>query len=158
MIVDRIDRLEMYFAPDEAVEKICRFLRTLSAQTEEKEYEIDGRDIFARVMSYDTVPRKEGKVEAHEVYTDIQATITGSEVIEWSPRQGLISQTPYDRENDVEFFQKPEHMSCAIRNVPGVFSLFFPEDAHMPKLADGDRPGRVKKVVVKVRVGILRRL
>jgi len=158
MIVDRIERLETYFRRHAAVEQIVRFLKTLSPQTAEKEYEISGKEVFARVMSYDTVPRTEGKVEAHEAYADIQATITGSEVIEWCPRQGLVSKTPYDPENDVEFFQIPARMSCSIRNVPGMFSLFFPEDAHMPKIADGDSPGHVKKAVVKVRAAILEAL
>lgn len=158
MIVDRIDRLQAYFARSGEIEKICRFLASLSPQTAEKEYEIDGRDIFARVMSYDTVAGTEGKVEAHDEYADIQATVTGAEQIEWCPRRGLVSITPYDRGNDVEFFQKPARMSCAIRNVPGMFSLFFPEDAHMPKLTDGDSPGHVKKVVIKVRAAILEAL
>ncbi|HRZ86418.1 MAG TPA: YhcH/YjgK/YiaL family protein [bacterium] len=156
MIVDRIERFETYFGKSASIEKIANFLKTLSPAAEEKEYEIDGRDIFARVMSYETVARREGKVEAHDEYADIQASIAGSEEIEWLPRKGLAEAAAYDRKKDVLFFAKPARPLCAIRNVPGSFSLFFPEDAHMPKLMDGGLPGRVKKVVVKIRVSILK--
>jgi YhcH/YjgK/YiaL family protein len=35
---------------------------------------------------------------------------------------------------------------------PGSFALFYPEDAHKPNCA-WDAPERVRKVVVKVRLG-----
>lgn len=158
MIIDRLDRFETYFRSGASIAKISRFLNAMNPRMADQEYEIDGQDIFARVMSYDTVASAEAKLETHRSYVDIQTTLVGVEVIDWIPRENLRSLTPYDQGNDAEFFEKPDQPFCRIRNLPGVFSLFFPEDAHMPKLIDGDRSEHVKKAVVKVRPSLLRAL
>ena len=38
-------------------------------------YEIDGKNVYANVTAYTTIPWEEAKYEAHEHYTDIQYVI-----------------------------------------------------------------------------------
>ena len=138
-----------------AWEKIFTFLKEIDAQTEEKEYPIQGKDLFARVMSYDTRPVEEAKLEAHRIYADIQIMLAGSEIMEWFPASSAIVTTPYNEEKDVLFFQHIPNAPCRILARPGFFALFMPQDAHMPQLMAGNAPERIKKVVVKVRCDLL---
>ncbi len=138
-----------------AWEKIFLFLREIDARTEEKEYPIQGKDIFARVMSYDTRPPGEAKLEAHRVYADIQIMLAGTEIMEWFPTDSASVTTPYKEEKDVLFFQHTPDAPCRILARPGLFALFLPQDAHMPQLMAGSTPERIKKVVVKVRCDLL---
>ena len=52
------------------------------------------------------------------------------------------------------FYQLPKNIKTSVKNYPGYFSLFFPNDAHMPQLKIDD-VASVKKGVVKIPVGLL---
>jgi YhcH/YjgK/YiaL family protein len=55
----------------------------------------------------------------------------------------------YNPEKDIAFLSGDGDF---ITYSAGSYGIFFPEDAHMPKIAPGNKPGAVKKVVMKVRV------
>ncbi|MGC9329842.1 MAG: YhcH/YjgK/YiaL family protein, partial [Candidatus Hinthialibacter sp.] len=77
MIFDEMGYWENYpLGP--AWETAFTFLKTLAPDAEEKKYPIEGDDIFARVMSYETKPREEAVLEAHMKYVDIQTVLYGS--------------------------------------------------------------------------------
>ncbi|MBN2329357.1 MAG: YhcH/YjgK/YiaL family protein [Candidatus Omnitrophica bacterium] len=156
MIFDEISYWENY-AFGQAWEKAFAFLKSLSPEAEEKEYPIDGDDIFARVMSYETKPREEADLEAHMKYVDIQTVLSGSEGMEWAPTPQPELKGPYDEDNDIMFFHRSPNPPGRIIVQPGLFAAFFPQDAHMPQLiAAGDKPERVKKVVIKIRRSLLK--
>jgi len=150
MIVDICDNWAVYFA-GEVWEKAFQFLRTLSPQTEEGRYSIDGDDVYAQVMSYATTTPAKARFEAHDRYIDIQTVLEGSEGIAWSPRSRLHSSTDYDDRKDVQFFHDGGQHPARADLVGGHFAVFFPEDAHMPQLMVAGSAPWVKKVVVKVR-------
>lgn len=154
MVTDLLTNWKLY-PYSKAWEKAINFLKTLGPGVEEKEYEIQGKDIFARVMSYDTCSPQDSKLEAHKEYADIQMVLLGAEGIEWFPIEGLREKTNYDSVKDVTFYQRPHQAPARADVYPGRFCLLFPTDAHMPKLSVVDQPTRVKKVVIKIKAKLL---
>ncbi len=154
MIFDQISNWELY-PFGEAWKKAFSFLNQLTPESEEKEYPIEGKDIFGRVMSYDTCSPKEGKLEAHIQYIDIQATLIGAEAMEWFPTHQPDILSAYNETKDVIFFKPTPNPPARILVHPGYFAVFFPDDAHMPQLMVGEKSDRIKKVVVKVRKSLI---
>ena len=134
--------------------RIFGALETLTPETPEGETLLQGQDVIVRVISYVSRPPEEAKLEAHRDYIDVQMALAGSERIDWFPLAALRSRTPYDPEKDVEFFERPGRAPARVDVLPGTCCVLFPEDAHMPGLQTGEAPGKVKKVVVKVRAAL----
>ena len=104
-------------------------------------YEIDGRNVYANVTEYTTIPWEEAKYESHHDYTDIQYMITGTETMTYAPVDALNVTVPYNEEKD-----------CGLKVVVGAgeYMIFNPWDGHKPKAADGE-PAPIKKVIVKIK-------
>jgi len=66
----------------------------------------------------------------------------------------LTIRTPYDKEQDVMFYDPPAEGGVAFTLEPGSFAVLFPQDAHMTQLLD-QRPVTIKKLVMKVSVGLI---
>jgi len=149
MIVDEL-RHWRYYHLGSAWNKAFDFLISLTPDIEEGEYPLQGNEIFARIMSYETRNPGSAVLEAHRKYVDVQTVLLGREGIEWFPVHGLKTDMPYDESKDAEFFSRPYPGPARVELCAGVFAAFFPHDAHMPSLIIGDTPERVKKVVVKI--------
>ena len=111
-------------------------------------HDIAGDEIFALVQEYRTKSDAEGFWESHRRYIDIQHVISGAEKMGYANLARLQARQPYDVEKDLlihdgegDFFVVPA----------GMFTIFRPQDAHMPCLSPG-APTQVRKVVVKVAV------
>src|SRR3990167_3129683 len=154
MIVDRIQNGKAY-SLGKAWQLAFEFLVSLKPDAEEKKYRVQGDDIFAMVMSYETRPPDTAALETHRKYLDIQTVITGGEGIAWFPKDELIIKQPYDESKDVEFYHHPNSRFARVSVFPGIFVALFPHDAHMPSLMLGNTPECIKKVVVKVNLLII---
>ena len=130
--------------------KAVDFLKSHDLKTlDNGKYEIDGKNVYANVMEYDTVPWEEAKYESHKNYTDIQYIIEGCEVMTYAPVDQLKVSVPYNAEKDAALYDN----SVAGLRIPvhaGEFVVFCPWDGHKPKAADG-APAQVKKIVVKIK-------
>lgn len=62
--------------------------------------EIDGEDIYANVIEYDTVPAVEKELEAHRDYYDVQFIVSGEELLQYASCDGLATAQPYDAKDD----------------------------------------------------------
>jgi biofilm protein TabA len=155
MIIDQLENWENYHFGKEW-KLAFDFLMSLTPDSEEKKYTIQGDDIFAQVMSYDTKTRDEAVLEAHRKYADIQMVITGSEAIEWTPQTGLVVDKAYDKSKDVEFYKPNNSGQVRINVLPKTFVMLLPEDAHMPCLIPENKAKFVKKVVIKINVDLLK--
>lgn len=151
MIVDHISNWKQY-SFGEAWEKAFDFLDALSVDAEEKEYPIDGDEIFARVMSYPTKEdtASDAILEAHRKYVDIQMALIGSERIAVYPTHTLSTKGGFLEDRDVEFFEYQEAAKLQLSMYPGSFACLLPQDAHMPGLFTETKGEMVKKVVVKI--------
>ncbi len=157
VISDSLHRWRNYFS-GEPWQTAFTFLESLNDTSPVAEYiEMDGPRLFARVMAYPTRNPDAAILEAHDKFIDIQMSLENAERIEWYRRERLRTRKPYDEKTDVVLFNRPEIPCGTIHNVPGVFSVFFPDDAHMAQLPVPGYPEHVKKVVVKVHTELLER-
>ena len=148
MITDTIEHARSY-SMGPAWEKAFAFLKTLNADSPDGDYPLDGKNMFAIVMSYETKEPAQAKFEAHRKYADIQSTLVGAEGIGVVQTDSLTANTEYEEERDVTFYDTPEIVPALVDVYPGSFAFLLPQDCHMPQLAVGE-PQLIKKVVVKI--------
>ena len=111
--------------------------------------EIQGDDVYANVLEYDTVPACEKELEAHRDYFDVQFVASGEELLQFADCEGLETVQAYDEADDYCLLKTPEPVTSIVLRA-GELAIFAPEDAHKPGCALGE-PCHVRKIVVKVR-------
>jgi len=152
MILDQAKNLDFYrtLGIGDRYSKAIEWLKSsdLAALADGK-YEIDGKEVYANVMTYTTKPWEEAAYEAHHNYSDIQYIISGTEVMTYAPVDTLAPTGPYNEEKDVVKFDNANPGLQVVCNA-GDYMIFFPWDGHKPKAANG-APSEVKKVVVKIK-------
>ena len=154
MIIDRLENWKLYhFGP--AWTKAFEFLHTLPPDAEEKKYPVQGEDIFAIVMGYDTCIPETSLFESHQKYVDIQTTLIGTERFECSFTDTLSIQTPYDDVKDVQLYKRIVPGQTRVDITSDTFVMLCPHDAHMAALMTGDESKYVKKVAVKIKAELL---
>lgn len=149
MIYDRIENLGLYSRMHTALDDIIRFL----AETDISALPLDsidlGNDVTCIVAEYRTAPDDERVIECHRKYIDIHVTLSGHERIGVCARARCDAAGAYVEEKD---YQLLTGEVSPIDMPPGAFVMFFPDDAHMPKLPR-DTPGEpVCKLVFKLPV------
>lgn len=152
MIFDQAKNLDFYktLGINGRYAKAIEWLKSQDlAHLENGKYEIDGKDVYANVMSYTTLDWEEAKYEAHHNYTDIQYVVSGTETLSYAPVSALKEKTPYNPDKDVVFYDN-SYEGLKVPTNAGEFLIFFPWDGHKPKAANG-APCEVKKVVVKIK-------
>ena len=122
-------------------------------QEQEGEYQILEPDIYANLQKAATMDRAQGVFESHRTYIDFHYCLNGGEIIEWAPASKLEIDKPYNPGNDSILYKVPP-FATSLKMFPGSFAIFFPEDAHMPKISDGVNK-EVKKVVIKIKLDTL---
>jgi YhcH/YjgK/YiaL family protein len=87
-------------------------------------------------------------MEAHQVYTDIQYLISGSELIGHELRNNQPVINEYNPDKDIAFF---EGNGMPLLLKPGLFAVFFPHDLHRPCMKI-EQSEPIKKVVIKLKL------
>ncbi len=146
MVIDRLENLEKYVSLNPMFAQVAEYLKSanLSAQDKDKVVLKEGE----LIVNFSHVPpqtKEEAKIETHNDFIDIQIPLSGVEVMGYMPRADL-PEGVYDAEKDVTFHDGPTTDYLTVK--PGMFVIFFPEDAHAP----GVSAGGVDKVIVKIRV------
>ncbi len=170
MIYDSLSNLSCYRAMIPSFELVEDFLKGDLSSLADGRYEIDGNNLYASIDSYSVKPFSRAAVkrsdsypslfESHDRYIDIQIAFVGAELCGIYPDASALEVvTPYDAERDIRFLEWGEGFSLLSLR-PGRFAVFYPQDAHMPCLADkelyalkGDELGKVRKCVIKIKVG-----
>ncbi len=149
MIHERLDR--SYLVGDPRLTVGFDWLRANADPTPGR-HELAG-GAYAMVADYETTPGEGKKFEAHRRFIDIQLLVTGEEIIDVAPLEleGIPLATPYDDENDIAFYGDPPRWS-SLAMAPGLFAVFYPDDAHRPGNALPSGPKPVRKAVVKIPV------
>ena len=151
MILDTLRQGSHYNALSPRFEKAFAFLRQVTDQTSVGRHDIAGDDIFALVQRNVTKPVAERQYESHRKYIDIQYIQRGREVMYWAPLPLLTNVTmPFDPVQDAALYGLIAE-GVPVQVSAGQFTIFFPEDGHIPSCAWGES-AVVLKVVVKVRV------
>lgn len=151
MIYDTIDNLKQYVCMHKHFADVLRFLESapISGRSDGK-YEINDQGAYVIIDTYDTKDVSDCFIECHRKYIDVQVVIEGIERVGVCQR-AACKAFPYDEEMD---FQKLKGDADLLMLGAGGFMIFYPDDAHMPKVRYGTSSGPVKKAVFKVPVQI----
>lgn len=150
MIYDSIKNYKTYTKLNENFSKAFDFLSNSNLETlEPGKYEIDGTNVYASVIEYDSKHLASAKYEAHKIYADIQCVIKGKEQMGFCPLEESFDIQEYNSDKDVYFMNANGQY---LEAEPGKMFIFFPEDAHQPSVSIDEKPEKVKKIVVKVKV------
>ena len=144
MIYDKIENIDIYNIDKIAVD----FIKNLTPDIECKKH-ILSDNIYANVEEYTT--KDVGYFEAHKDYLDIQILLSGEEIIEYTPLEGLSVKESYDKSRDIAFYYDDKNYVTPIKLEEGLFTVLYPQDAHKPQLKYITNQ-KVKKVVVKIKV------
>ena len=150
MIPDSIDHLKHCAIPK--TEAILKFIADHDcAHLPDGENEIQGRELFVRIMSYIPRPAAENRFEIHRIYADVQYLVSGTEIIQTARMKDLTPLTDYDNKGDYRFFKASGTPTDLIVQA-GEFAVFYPNQAHRPSCSYEGYKGLVKKLVFKVKI------
>lgn len=151
MITDSIKNLRRYSLPN--TDEILKFIAEHDcANLPDGEMEINGRQLFVRIMSYMPKPASENRFEIHRNYADVQYAVTGSELIQTARVKDLTPLTDYDHQGDYQFFKTFDKAIIDLIIHSGEFVVFYPQEAHRPSCAYEGFRGLVKKLIFKVKI------
>lgn len=148
MILDILENGAQYAGLNEGLARAFEFLtRPDLKDLPADRYEIDGDRVYALVVEGRGHKREDATLEAHEKYIDIQLVLEGVDEMGWKPKSACAQPAaPYDGEKDAQLFDDEPDVWVTTR--PGVFAIFFPDDAHMPMVSSGFLRKAVAKVAV----------
>ena len=150
MIYDKIDNLEFYAGISEDIHLGLEWLRNVNPDIEKGVYELSQR-VKAIVSEYITKEVNENGYEAHKKYIDIQYLLKGSEKICCLPLDYLREKKAYKSDIDAAFYEEADIKPQVTVIGNAYFTIFYPQDGHMPCLKVRD-PINVKKVVLKIKI------
>ena len=149
MILDKLENSILYEGLAENLGKGFNYLKNTDLQSlAVGKYEIDGMNVFALISEYETKKHDDCRPEAHRDYADIQYIISGKEAIGFVTLKDQPEIVAYIPEKDIVFYASE---TSPLILEAGMFAVFFPQDVHRPCMQI-DRPEKVKKVVVKVKL------
>ena len=147
-VIGKIAESEKYLHLNPLFEKAFAFLKRRDlAGLPPGKHGIDGDRCWANVIDATLKPREACKLEAHRRFIDIQAPVTGPEIIGIAEMDAAARALPFDDENDVVLY---EGASEPVTLEPGDFAIFMPSGAHAPCGRAPGGPEKIRKVVVKV--------
>lgn len=109
---------------------------------------IEPKNLTIRTMSYDLLPEASPYLilESHGHWIDIQFSIIQCERIDIFDRSDLTIKA-YNPITDTYHYSTSTSPSISIKNIPGRFSMLFPDDIHRPMMSCGDLQHLYKGVV-----------
>jgi YhcH/YjgK/YiaL family protein len=151
MIAAPLEHLERYLPIHGGFAAAAEFIRTANlAALAPGRHAIDGDRLYVSIDHKDGRGREGATLEAHRRYIDVQVTLSGREEIGWRPLAACTQPDGvFSTERDIGFFLDRPDVWIAVP--PGIFAIFFPEDAHAPLAGHGP----LRKAIVKVLAGSL---
>ena len=107
MTLDSLENLKLYL-PEVCTEEVVQFAGSVSSDMADGERVILEDVVFSRIMTLLTVDRKQGVLESHRSFVDIQIVLAGQEIIEVWPTTELKEKSAYIRKKDVVLYQTPD--------------------------------------------------
>lgn len=145
MIFDTIEHIKNYKELGRVYEALEFLAKTDFTNLPLGRTELDGDNLFYMVQEYETSPERDA--EAHFKYIDIQAVISGEEIIGVAPITVEKTMKTESRENDYCLYH------CETQPIlmkPSYFLVLYPNDLHRPGVSVG-APAHCRKVVIKVK-------
>lgn len=146
MIIDKLENIGMYASVNPLFAQAIEFLKLTDLNAHELgKVVLKEGELFVNFAAARPKTKDDAKIETHNNFIDIQIPLTGTELMGYMPKTDL-AEAEYNAEKDVTFY--PGHATDYLTVKPGMFAIFFPEDAHAPGVTEVE----LKKVIVKVRV------
>ena len=151
MIFDNIKNRALYERINDRFALAFDFIEKVTKEGAELgRYELLGKELYAMVQEYE--PNADsGIFEAHKNYIDIQYILSGKEYMECAKEENCEIKEAYDASRDIALYTCEGYRS-SLDCEEGDFAIFFPHDIHKPGVKLWES-GKVRKIVVKVRVG-----
>ena len=147
MIADNIKNADLYPVSDK-IKKALDFLKNLGDKKPAHcMFGNKGDDMFSLYSSYDN-EKNPPVFEAHKKYIDVQYIVSGKETFGWKTLE-KFPEEQYNAEKDCALFSEDDFGTFTLG--AGDFAIFFPMDAHAPKMKNAGN-STIEKIVVKVRV------
>jgi YhcH/YjgK/YiaL family protein len=153
LIFDSLSNADDYFTADWWREMLA-YIRAATPALPDGVHPVRGDEIVARVHTGQTRMPENAVLESHRTYVDVHVVLDGRETIAVWPADGLHIRTPYNQQQDVVFYERPDAPGTRLDLSPGFFAVFFPQDAHMTQLMDREQT-TIKKLVMKVAVDLI---
>jgi YhcH/YjgK/YiaL family protein len=155
MIFDHLDRASLYQNLHPRFAPAFDFVREVAAAPQrfaDGRHELRGIELFALVERYSTEAPDKRVFESHRKYIDLQAVITGREVMGFAPTTLLTPSEDFNLARDIQFY-KPlafaDGAASALAMGQGDWVILYPDDGHMPRCNLG-QTSEVLKVVCKI--------
>jgi YhcH/YjgK/YiaL family protein len=151
MIFDKVENLSRYFDKP-WVSVVLDFYKTLDLNTPNGEYELMGRDLYCKVLDYET-KTTDFITESHRKYVDIQISLIGVEIIEVYHENGnkFLETKTYEDSSDCAYYLYPaEEPHCRHFLTPEYMGIYFPSDIHTCQIAVNNSIVYIKKAVFKI--------
>lgn len=146
MVIDKIENLEKYASLNPLFAQVFDFLKSTDLMAQEiGKVKLQGDDLVINFQQAKAKTKEEARLETHNRFIDIQIPLDGVELMGYTPRADL-KEEEYNAEKDVTFYPGLAESYLTVK--PGMFAIFFPEDAHAPCVS----PVSIRKIVVKVLV------
>lgn len=147
MIIDNIKNLKNYTFPNSRIVRALEIIRdTDFSELEDRTYEVDGSILYFFIQSYPTRPANPTP-EAHRKYIDIQYMISGTECMGVAQLEDMTEEVSANPQKDIWFYHGPMD---SVTVSEGMFTVFFPNDAHAPCVSPPEGPNDVRKCVFKI--------
>ncbi len=146
MIIDKLENLSKYTALHPLLAQAADYLCTHDLLAAEVGTTVlKAGELRVTVAQTSPKTKEEAWLEAHRQFIDIQVPLSGVEYMGYSPLNACKTlKSAYDSTKDILFFQdEPQNY---LRVEPGMFVIFFPQDAHAP----GITASGVKKIIIKI--------
>jgi YhcH/YjgK/YiaL family protein len=148
MIFDNIANRKTYYSLGKRIQKALEFVSENDfSGFQSGKYSMLGEEMFFLINDYNTKKEEYCILESHKKYIDLQYMIKGVEMIGITlfSDQQIIEE--YNSDKDYTIY-KPSDLSYVLLN-SGEFTLFYPNDLHMPGMKVKEEL-KIKKVVVKI--------
>lgn len=147
MILDTLENLEKYISLNPYFKRVVEYIANNKLQDHENgKVLLDGENLFANFCTLDGKSKENAKLEAHDKMIDIQIPLNCTEIMGYTSRASLPVMA-YNADNDITFYEGLSDQYIKVE--PGMFVIFFPQDAHAPCIGAGNR---INKVIFKVKV------
>lgn len=149
MVIDRLENAARYLPLHPGFAAAFRFLAEADLTAlPVGSHELDGPRLRVDVLQAPAKTRDQIKLEVHRRFIDLQFLISGQEQFGWKPTSECCrAEADYDPVKDRTLYT--DEPDAWFPLLPGMFAIFFPEEAHGPMLGEGELRKAVVKVAVK---------
>lgn len=150
MIYDTFENMKMYCEEGDKLYKAIKYAMDFDLSQPDGDYEVDGKNMIAKVQSYETSPAETRKFESHREYYDVQVIRVGCERQDVALAAELEPLAPFDTVKDVVKLKAPQVFSSVVMD-PGKFVVYYPQDIHRPN-CNLTGVCKVRKICMKVKM------